>query len=426
MRSAAHRIISPLFAWIPDISAVPARRQVSIGILVSIVLHLLLLLLAGLLTGFVQEKFASLVRRPAPLQEIELTLVPPPPPEAPALTLEANPERAFLDSRGLAEASEAAKNAILESDKNMQAASELPARGDLPLPSQDGLARPSPAFTDQQDMLGGKSAPLTLAQQKPQPMEAAPASPPAPALYQPQPIPKADIDPATQQPAADKPLPAPALETPPPLPEVAEMNAIAQRALDKLKQVMEADDDEIPLTTKSMVTPPKELTEAPPVERPRPVPVPKPAAIPAPRQEMARLTTPAPRLPQSGYQPQLQKTRIEGSISNRGRAAVDAVSTPLARYKKQVNDAIGSRWYYYIRGRMDLIAAGSVHMSFAINERGQAVGVRVDSNTSNQSLADVCERAIREAEIEPPPPDLLTPLKDGRLDYSLTFTFYNL
>ncbi len=440
MRSASARITAQRFPGILDFPEDSAWRQVRIGIIASILLHALLLLVffighfvLPIITAFL---LSLLPKSPDPQptrpQEIELTIVQPAPkaePPPPALAMEANPQKAFLDSRGLAEANEAAKDSIIESDKNMKAASELPASGDAPLPSQDGLSRPTPNFTTQQDTLGGKSTPMEASRPKPEPIDVAPAAPPMPALYKPQPIPKENIDPVKNEPALDKPLPEPATATPPTLPQVAEMNAIAQRAMDKLKQVMEADEDEIPLTTKAMVTPPKEMTEKP-VERPRPVPVaqPKPVATPppAPRQEMAKLTTPVPRAPQSGYQPQLEKTRIEGSISNRGKAAVDAVSTPLARYKKQVNDAIGSRWYYYIRGKMDLIAAGSVHMSFSINDRGQPVGVRVDSNTSNQSLADVCERAIREAELEPPPPELIAPLKDGRLDYSLTFTFYNL
>ena len=421
---------APIFAWIPDVTRVPAGRLVTIAVVASLLLHLLLIAVVALLIGILPERLTHLVMKPR-VEEIELLIVPPPPKvePAPVFPLAANPGREFLDSRGLAEASEAAKDAILESDKNMKAASELPATGDAPLPSQDGLSRPAPNFTTQENTLGATAAaPLEMQQAKAQPMETAKAEAPPPALYKPQPIPKENIDPVKQEPARDQPLPEPAKKTPPLLPEVAEMNALAQRALEKLRQVTHPDDDEIPLTTttKPMVTPPKEMTETLP-ERPRPKPIPKPktAATPAPTQ-LAMATTPAPRVPASGYQPQLQKTKIEGSISNRGKAAVDAVSTPLARYKKQVNDAIGSRWYYYIRGKMDLIAAGSVNMSFAIDEKGHAVGVRIDSNTSNQSLADVCERAIREAEIEPPPPELIAPMKDGRLDYSLTFTFYNL
>ena len=38
-----------------------------------------------------------------------------------------------------------------------------------------------------------------------------------------------------------------------------------------------------------------------------------------------------------------QKTVIRGGINNRGRSAVNAVGTPQGRYKKLLEDAIGSR-----------------------------------------------------------------------------------
>ena len=407
--------------------------MVTLAILASLVLHLVIIALIALALGILPKELTRSAARPK-VEEIELIVIPPKPKEelAATLPLQADAQRSFLDSRGLAEANEAAKDAIIESDKNMKAASEMATMGSAPLPSQDGLNRPEPNFTTQENTFGAKVA-VEMQQAKPEPMEAAPAAPIPPALYKPQPIPKANIDPVKQTPVIDKALPEMATATPPVLPEIAETTALAQRALEKLRQVTQPTEDEILLTTaKPMVSPPKEMTEARPVpvavpERPRPVPIPqpRPVATPPPMQ-IAKASTPVPQVPRTGYQPQLQKTRIEGNISNRGKAAVDAVSTPLARYKRQVNDAIGSRWYYYIRGKMDLIAAGSVNMSFSIDEKGQAVGVRIDSNTSNQSLADVCERAIREAEIEPPPPDLIAPMKDGRLDYSLTFTFYNL
>ncbi len=407
--------------------------MVTLAILASLVLHLVIIALIALALGLLPKEFMRSAAKPQ-VEEIELIVIPPQPKEelAPALALQADPQRAFLDSRGLAEANEAAKDALIESDKNMKAASEMPATGSAPLPSQDGLNRPEPNFATQENTFG-KNVAVEMQQAKPEPMAAVPTEPLPPTLYKPQPIAKANIDPVKQTPVITKTLPEMATATPPVLPEIAETMALAQRALEKIRQVTQPTEDEIPLTTaKPMVSPPKEMTEAKPVpvalpERPRPLPIPQPtpAATPLPLQ-FAKAATPAPQVPRTGYQPQLQKTRIEGNISNRGKAAVDAVSTPLARYKKQVNDAIGSRWYYYIRGKMDLIAAGSVNMSFSINEKGQAVSVRIDSNTSNQSLADVCERAIREAEIEPPPPDLIAPMKDGRLDYSLTFTFYNL
>ena len=140
---------------------------------------------------------------------------------------------------------------------------------------------------------------------------------------------------------------------------------------------------------------------------------------------MARLTTPRP-LPKPGFQAQQEKTRIDGSITNKGRAAVDAVRTPLAVYKKQVNAAIGSRWYYYVRQRRDLIAFGSVKVSYAITKDGRITDVQIINNTSNQTLASICEQSIREAEIGPPPEEAIATMVDGRLEGDLTFTYYDL
>jgi outer membrane biosynthesis protein TonB len=161
----------------------------------------------------------------------------------------------------------------------------------------------------------------------------------------------------------------------------------------------------------------------------KPAEPPPPPALPKPRMRatapVAMLTTPpAPSRSKSGFQPQLQKTRIEGNISNRGRNAVDAAGTPLGRYKKAVYDAVGSRWYYYTAKKTSVIAPGSVRVSFSVDEQGHPVGVRSEGNTSNSSFADMCEQAVREAEIAKPPGDLMEPLLDGKLDFTITFTFH--
>ncbi len=401
MREAIHRFSSLLFAWIPDVSRVPARRQATIGIAASVVLHALIILIVVIMSGMLPQHVLDFVKSKPQIQEIELIVIPPEPKVEPPKLMElaANPERQFLDSRGLNESKDAPEDASIESDIQMRAASELPATGSVPLPSQDGVDRPGPNFTTQKDTLGAKPEP---------------AAPPAPAP-EPQPMPKAEVVAKPPEPVVEE-RPTPAKETP----AVSELAALAQETMKKFRDVTKASDDQIAMT-KPMVTPPDTVTRIAPVERPRPVPIEQPVQV-------AKLTTPAPavRVPKSGYQPFQEKTKIEGSITNKGRNAADAISTPLARYKKQVNDAIGSRWYHYVAQRMDLISAGSVRISFAIDERGKPNGISIDSNTANQSFADVCMRAVREAEIQPPPPDVIAPIKDGRLEYSLTFTFYNL
>ena len=41
MRSAVARFTDPLTAWLPDLSRVPVQRQVTIGVVASVVLHAL-------------------------------------------------------------------------------------------------------------------------------------------------------------------------------------------------------------------------------------------------------------------------------------------------------------------------------------------------------------------------------------------------
>jgi hypothetical protein len=79
-----------------------------------------------------------------------------------------------------------------------------------------------------------------------------------------------------------------------------------------------------------------------------------PTETPTPTPEP--LETPPP--PASSYRDFQQKTVIRGGINNRGRSALNAVGTPQGRYKKLLEDAIGSRWYYYTAAKIDLISIG--------------------------------------------------------------------
>lgn len=377
MRDAIYRLTAPILDRIPDISHQPQGRQVSIGLAASIVFHLLLLLLA-VIFGMVLPEDGLLHFAPAKpkLQEIELIVIPPAPAEEMRLVPleEINNPKPFIDSRGLATAEQAPDKPVFESDVDMKAASERAASGDLPLPSQEGRIAPEfPVFADAQMSLGKTVEPFS--RDVPPPMPAAPPEP----------------------------------ETAPPTPPAPEPTVTEQKAPPTpLKEVTTPAEDEIALAA-------KQAAEAPPRVMPR-----MRATLP-----VAMLTTPRPATrTKPGYQPQLQKTRIEGNISNRGRNAVDAIGTPLGRYKKAVNDAIGSRWYRYTAQKTTLIAPGSVRVSFAIDSNGKPVDVKSENNTSNASFADLCERAILEADIAVPPPDLMEPLLDGKLDFTITFTFH--
>ena len=362
------------------------REKVSLAFLASICLHLLLF---GLLMLWA-ELWPKTSKPPEPEKQLEVTLVasPSPTPTPPAFVqTEATPTpsptpgelispkkmlRSFLDITGLHQTEKAPQNALFESDNNSEAASELPATGSLPLPSQNGKVRPFQEFANL-DFTLGKARPAPMQQETSpaqQPPDAPEVSPPK--VEEP------------QEPSPDMPEPVP---TPAPTPK----NAFA-------------------------------------LAKPTPVPKPTPAkpmaqAQPTPSPRQPRLEVPKSAV-NPGYQPQKEATKIEGGISNRGKAGVAAIGTPLGRYKKAIADAIGSRWYYYINQRMDLITVGDVHIKFFVNEKGRVEDLRILSNTANDTFASYCMQSVTEAQIPMPPPDVLDRLNEGRLEIEYHFTLY--
>ena len=150
-------------------------------------------------------------------------------------------------------------------------------------------------------------------------------------------------------------------------------------------------------------------------------------ATPAP--EIAAVTPPPithqqPPTAASTYQPEKQETRITGRITSRGPSAVDAVGTPLGKYKKQVSDAIGSRWYYYMKAKLDLVSIGTAHLEAEVDEKGKIKNLRVVSNNANEAFANICLQSFQEAQIPPIPPDLIATLPDGKLPVDFFFTTY--
>jgi hypothetical protein len=405
------RITTPITALLPDLNNVPQRRQAVGAIVASLVVHLILLLLFVALAGFVPEFRVEFKKKPPELQPLELQIVSLPekkesqPEIVTPEELRERAQRMMIDSAGLAKADEAPKDAIFESDQEMKAASEKPGTGDLPLPSQDGKDRPFTAFANQDVILGSPNIPPASPAEA-SPVRPAPPQPPQPKpLFQPQPVPDSTDPKADASPA--KPAESTPKATPPPLPDVIKPN-----------------DGQIAIAEKEKPAPAARLLR--PQMEPRPIP--DSSKSKEERTDMAKLITPPPRpMPapqQPGFQEQLEKTKVDGGISNRGKASVDAVKTPLAVYKKQVKAAIGSRWYFYVQQRRDLISPGSAKVSYRITKKGKITDIKVVENTSNQVFSLICEQSIREAEIGPPPDEANASMIDGRLEEDLTFTYY--
>src|SRR5205823_3826384 len=209
---------------------------------------------------------------------------------------------------------------------NSIAASELPALGTAPIPTQEGKELPTMDLKNRQHSLEQEGA-------QPQP-SSRPA--PAPSITQratPQPT-------ATQTPTAtpsSTPQPTP---TPTPTPS-ADLLAMFRASP--------------PPTAR---TPGPENEIRPPSQKASPAPAPHPPASSAYRRE------------------QIQE-RMAGNISKRGVASVNAVGTPLGRYEKKVYDAIGKRWYALCDANRDRVDIGTVHVQLVVAPNGKINDIKV-------------------------------------------------
>jgi outer membrane biosynthesis protein TonB len=367
------RILTPINALLPDISRVPKRRQAVGAIVASLVLHLVLLLLFVAIAAILPDAGIRLAEANPEPAALEVQIVASP--EEELVTpeeLKAAAERPVIDSTGLAQTTEAPKNALFESDTNLKAGSEAPPTGDLPMPSQEGRTDlQSPQFKNQDAVLGRGKASESLASLTPRPQ------------------------PTKSSPAQNKPEAAPA-------PQKTEAS--------KTPEVTEVKPDQLAIEQKI---------------KPR-VTAPDVALRPLPNAEentqMAKLTTPKPKRAPA-FQEQQMATRVDGSIDTRGPKGIDADRTPRGVYIKKVRAQIASRFFYYAGKRADLYAYGTATIRFTISKDGSVTGVRIIQNTSNEAYGLMCQQSVLEAEIPPLPQEVLPLTSNGKLE--MTWTLNN-
>ena len=153
----------------------------------------------------------------------------------------------------------------------------------------------------------------------------------------------------------------------------------------------------------------------------KPTPPPPQATPEQPRPQASA----APQKPSSAYRPERQRTQIGGNISNRGIARVNAVGTPLGRYQKIVTDAIGSHWYTYVDSKREMVGIGTLIAHFVVDRSGKIKNLRILSNTSNETFANVCLQSILDANLPPIPDDVADTLPPDGLDSGeMSFTMY--
>ncbi|MGI8819714.1 MAG: hypothetical protein ACR2ID_02405 [Chthoniobacterales bacterium] len=346
------------------------RKRLWIAIAASILVHLLV--------AFSLAAFNGISGPPRPLDDkpIELTVMDLSAVPTPADPVRKNPT--YIETDPSRETKEEPAEKTFESNANSRAASMEPASGDLPLPSQEGKERPSMDLLTQNSSLPSQ---VSAPQPSPPPPTPVPRLPPTP----------------TATPTSTPPPKPSETPKPTPLPE-----PVATPEPEKLAMLTSTQSPAFRAAEEVTASTPPEVTPTPPPATMRPRP---PSAA-------------------SAYQREQTQTRITGRLTDRGPSAVNAVGTPLGRYQKAVSDAIGERWYSYIKFKMDLVSVGTAVISAEVDPAGHVTNLRVVSNSANEAFANVCLQSFQEAKIAPIPPDLIPTLPDGRMQLEFSFTTY--
>lgn len=470
---------SPLRRWLDAFVALPERIRFPLAVILAILGHALFILLVWvwplvmqLLTRYSllpaewtatyvppkptpeQAKLEVILVTPTPAPKVAEKPTPPPAeltqPEERLLKelfaqLPPERQRDYLDVEGLARKKNMSKQALLESWRDSVAGSRKRGDGSDPIPTLDGLENMTfTQLADRELNLGKPKDPAEA--EAPARTALAPNLPRVdlPPLFKPKPVdpaaPAASTTPDTADPVQPKatPIPTPqpmlfAKATPPP----------------SLLRVKEASTDQIPVflnRPSEPDAPPNVAPARPEPPEPAPNPTPKSTPEPTPKPSPAPRLTPKPTakpatepqsvivaakletksfqprpIPNPGYSPQMRRTKVNGANLAPGDDGVDAVATPVGRYKKAVSSAVGSRWNYYIQQRMSLLQTGKVLVIFSIDGRGKVRGFHVEENTSNSAHAALVEQCVREAEFDPPPAEAL---RNGLFEYPMSFNLY--
>jgi outer membrane biosynthesis protein TonB len=360
--------------WLIAVTALPANRKITLAVVGSLLLHGIGIAAVVTLNAF----WPSAPLEARSLQPIRLTIErSDPAEEAPAT------QSSYVRTPDDFKSDRPPERPAFESDKDTLAASERPPADPAAaaLPSQEGREVPVFEFDTRPYRPGEKAADAATA-------AAAPAATPAKAMpteksvakQRSKPSSKPQDTPAPQEFALLQPAPNPTRQPPEPNPGTTEPEPAA----------------------------------TPRVPRPPP---PSPRAAPPSVASVGPTVTP-------GYQQQTERVKIAGGIDNRGRSSVAALGTPLGRYQKAMQDAVGMRWYYGVRQRIDLINRGVVTIRFFITPQGRVQNPQILSGNNTGVLADVSLQAVLEAHLPPMPPDVANSLPGGRLEVTYRFEEY--
>jgi hypothetical protein len=124
-----------------------------------------------------------------------------------------------------------------------------------------------------------------------------------------------------------------------------------------------------------------------------------------------------------GFNAHSRKTKVTGSISRRGKSALNVKNSPLGRYQALVSKAVELQWRRNCEQHRDHIVPGVISLRFYIDKNGKISGIKfqevIEGNYIEQGFT---QRAIRQAKLPRMPKSVLKELDGEPLE--LIYSFY--
>ncbi len=222
----------------------------------------------------------------------------------------------------------------------------------------------------------------------------------------------------------------------PATPDMAEAEPAPPAPPDDVVEEVQAEALAEPLLEPAPAEARERLAEGPmPVDRPvkaeereeQPKPAPERQSAEERRQEEREIAeqAPKPKSPQSpGFSGNQQKTRLQGSISRRGRSALDVDESLLGRYHAALSRAVEREWQLNCMRNRDYIVPGMLRVRFVLDADGKVRSVGFVEEFGVGSIQKgFTLNSIRDADIPAMPAELKKQLDGEPLELIYNFIF---
>ena len=127
---------------------------------------------------------------------------------------------------------------------------------------------------------------------------------------------------------------------------------------------------------------------------------------------------------EGGFRTESKKTRVEGTISRRGKSSFDVEATAVGRYKARVNRVIETEWQRLCVVHRDHLHPGILTLRFYVDGKGRVTGLRyLDVFHASEMQKGFTMQSVRQPRLPAMPADVVKELEGEQLEFRINFNF---